>query len=184
MKGNKYYWLVLTATCLMWLGLSCSDDGGQFVPLDSAYTLGEQDFKIDSRMYFVKGAKGEPDQLRLEQTIPGQDGPDVIVFLPVKGPGELEGSYLFSRTSDIGTYDLVYLKNRNGQSFEWMTNGDSGARLEIVYEGVREGQPTYSLTLSDFDLNYGNWDFIAGKWNSMGNLPFSFQYQGVIQDLP
>ena len=182
MKGRKY-WVVLTC-CFMWFGISCSGEAEAFLPLESAYTLGGQDYKIESKMYFIDGVKGEPDQLRLEQNIPGQEGKDVIVLLPVQGPGEIDGSYLFSKTGDIGTYDLVYLKNRQGDAYDWITNGDTGAKLKIVYEGIQEGQETYTLILEDFDLNYGNWDFIGGKWNSKGNIPFSFQYQGVIADMP
>ena len=92
------------------------------------------------------------------------------------GPGSLEGAYLYSQTGDTRTYDIRYVHGLDEQGeFEWSTNGEEGSQLVIVNEGKVEGVKVYTLRLEQFDLNYGQWDFLNGNWNSFGIKGFNFQ---------
>ena len=152
--------------------------------VDSEYELDGRLFKIESDLFWVKsGQAGEEDQIRLIQETSGDGDRDMIVLIPVLGNGKLEGSYIYSKTGDIRTYDIVYVKNiKNQNSYDWITNGESGSALQIVRAGSRDGEPVYTLRIEDFDLDYGFYDFLADTWVSKGIKKFRFQYQGSIDD--
>ena len=83
----------------------------------------------------------------------------------------------------LGTYDLVFLHSTDvEESIEWYTNGDNGASLEIIYMGKVDGQEIYRILIPEFTLNYGYWDYLAGKWVSLGLKAFRFSYEGQSVD--
>lgn len=175
--------LIAALMALMTLS-ACSEDEVDPTVVDSEYELDGRLFKIESDLFWVKsGQAGEEDQIRLIQETSGDGDRDMIVLIPVLGNGKLEGSYIYSKTGDIRTYDIVYVKNiKNQNSYDWITNGESGSALQIVRAGSRDGEPVYTLRIEDFDLDYGFYDFLADTWVSKGIKKFRFQYQGSIDD--
>ncbi|WP_424352643.1 hypothetical protein [Lutimonas sp.] len=106
----------------------------------------------------------------------------MIMISPVNGPSSLEGTYVYSKTGDIGTYDLKFVHATDGEDeLLWYTNGEKGEVLSIQSMGERAGQKIYRIILSDFDLNYGYWDYLAGKWVSLGQKAFRLSYEGPIE---
>lgn len=180
-------WLIwLCGACILFLGFSgCSDEEVDPTFVESEFRLDDALYKIDSNLYWHRpDESGEEDQIRLLQEVSGDGENDMIVLIPVLGSGSLEGSYIFSKTGDIRTYNLVYVRDiDNEKSFEWITNGNLGAPLTIIRAGSENGQPIYTIQIEDFDLNYGFYDFLGDKWVSLGVKKFSFQYQGVIEGL-
>ena len=167
--------------CMIWIG--CSEEEVDPTIVESEYRLDEQLFEIDTRMFWRSATEpGSEDQLRLLQEVSEDGETDMIVVIPVVGSGKLAGSYIYSKTGDIRTYDVVYVRNiENEKSFEWITNGNSGTPLTIVRAGTENGEPIYTIQIEDFELNYGYYDFLGDKWISLGLKKFSFQYQGVIE---
>ena len=163
---------------------ACSDEEVDPTFVESEYELDGELFKIDSSLFWVKADEGgQEDQIRLIQQTSPQGQNDMIVLIPVQGNGKLEGSYIYSKTGDIRTYNIVYVKNIvNENSFDWITDGDVGSPLEIIRAGSRDGKPVYTIRIDDFDLNYGFYDFLGDAWVSLGVKKFKFQYQGLIDD--
>ncbi len=163
--------------------LGCSDEQVDPTPVESEFLLDGTLYKIESKMYWQRVEEpGEEDQIRLMQKVSEGGETDMIVVIPVLGSGKLEGSYIFSKTGDNRTYDIVYVRNiENEKSFEWITNGNYGSPLTIVRAGSENGEPVYTIQIDDFELNYGFYDFLGDKWVSLGVKQFSLQYQGVIE---
>lgn len=163
---------------------ACTEDEVDPTIIESEYELDGELFNIDSNLFWVKANEpGEQDQLRLIQQSSPEGKEDMVVLIPVKGTSKLEGSYIYSKTGDIRTYDIVYVKNiENQNSFEWITNGDGGSPLQIIRAGSKDGKPLYTILIDDFDLNYGFYDFLGDAWVSLGVKKFRFQYQGNIED--
>lgn len=163
--------------------LGCSEAADEFVPLDNSATLDGESLRFLTNLYWVESQQsGVPDQLRVEFSSGRNGRKDLLILLPVVGPGSLEGAYLYSQTGDTRTYDIRYVRGLDEQGeFEWSTNGEEGSQLVIVNEGKVEGVKVYTLRLEQFDLNYGQWDFLNGNWNSFGIKGFNFQYQGPIE---
>ena len=161
----------------------CSEEEVDPTFVESEFRLDDVLFKIETNMYWQQaGEPGEEDQIRLLQEVSGNGDKDMIVLIPVLGSGSLEGSYIYSKTGDIRTYNAVYVRNiENENSFEWITNGNFGSPLTIVRAGSENGEPVYTLKIEEFELNYGFYDFLGDKWVSLGVKNFSFQYQGVIE---
>lgn len=161
---------------------SCSSSDEVVEPLVSQYYLDGNPRRIQSEMYRESsGEQGDADQLRLLEPLDDPDLYDLIVFSPVPGVSELEGVYIYSKTGDIGTYDLSFVHSTNGNDqWAWYTNGENGLKLDIQYTGKVEGIKQYRIVLDDFDLNYGYWDYLAGKWVSQGLKKFSFSYEGPL----
>ena len=91
--------------------------------------------------------------------------------------------YIFSTIR--GTFETFGFQPIETPSFENSSTlmgkyGDEGDRLEIVFIGEQQGEDVYRVTLSGFTLNYGYWDYLAGKWVSYGQKPFRLTYEGVI----
>lgn len=161
----------------------CSDDEVDPTFVESEFRLDETLYTIESTMFWKAIREpGEEDQIRLLQEVSEDGETDMIVIIPVLGSGDLEGTYIFSKTGDIRTYNFVYVRDiENENSFEWITNGNSGDPLTITRAGTENGKPIYTLQIENFELNYGNFDFVGNKWISLGVKKFSFQYQGVIE---
>lgn len=149
----------------------------------SEYQLENTVYGISTKMYWEKAAAaGEVDQLRLKEPIPDTALSDLIILSPVPGPSSLEGTYVYSKTGDVGTYDLVFVHGIDGEGdYEWLTDGDDGSQLIIELDGKVDGQNIYRLVISDFILNYGYWDYLGGKWVSLGHKQFRISYQGPIE---
>lgn len=182
MNSRLLYRSVLLVFSLF-LVLSCSDDDSPPEPINNEYELGGTVFEIRTNMYWESDVgQDEVDQIRLFEPLPDSSLYDLIIISPMSGPSSLEGTYVFSKTGDVGTYDLNFIHATDGMDdFLWYTNGDSGERLVIQSMGERGGQETYRILLSDFDLNYGYWNYLAGEWVSLGQKTFSFSYEGPIE---
>ena len=172
--------LVFMTFLALW---GCSDEEVDPTFVESEFRLNGALFKIDSKMYWQRAEEsGEEDQIRLLQEVSTSGEMDMIVLIPVLGSGDLEGTYIYSNTGDIRTYNIVYVRDiENKNSFEWITNGNFGSPLTITRAGSDNGEPVYTLKIKDFELNYGFYDFLGDKWVSLGVKDFSFQYQGVIE---
>ena len=181
MNRRIFYFFLLCFTCWS-LFVSCSDSDVQVEPVINEYELDGKVFDITTEMSWVKANDRQTeDQLRLLEPIPDSDLYDLIIFSPRSSSSQLEGTYVYSKTGDVGTYNLEFVHATDGQGdLEWYTNGDSGNSLEIAFVGRQEGRDIYRVTLSDFTLNYGYWDYLAGKWVSMGQKPFKLTYEGFV----
>lgn len=180
-------WLIwLCSACIVFSVLSgCSDEEVDPTFVESEFRLDDALFKIETNIYWHRtGEAGEEDQMRLLQEVSEDGETDMIVLVPVVGSGTLEGSYIYSKTGDIRTYNVVYVRDiEDKNNFEWITNGNFGSPLTIVRAGSENGEPVYTLKIEDFELNYGFYDFLGDKWVSLGVKNFSFQYQGAIERL-
>lgn len=181
MKAIRFFcyflqFLVFTAL------LSCSGDDAPPDPIANEYELDADLFEINTQMYWEFSEEhGGIDQIRLKEPLSGSSLFDVIIISPVPGSNSIEGSYVYSKTEDVGTYDLVFLHSTDAEeSIEWYTNGDNGASLEIIYMGKVDGQEVYRILIPEFTLNYGYWDYLAGKWVSLGLKAFRLSYEGPI----
>ena len=165
------------------LVFSCSGDDSPPEPINNEYELDGSLFEIRTNMYWESEANEDGvDQIRLLEPLPDSALYDLILFSPVPGPSTLEGTYVFSKTGDIGTYDLNFVHATDGvDNLLWYTNGDQGEKLQIKVMGKNNGQDIYRIELSDFLLNYGYWDYLAGKWISLGKKSFKLSYEGPIE---
>lgn len=167
----------------LFLVFSCSDDDAPLEPINNEYELEGEVFKIQTNMYWVAAEREEEkDQIRLKEPLPNSPLFDLIMITPVPGPSELDGVYIYSKTGDIGTYNLEFVHATNGtDELEWYTNGDQGEQLEIRSMGMASGEEIYRIMLTDFVLNFGYWDYLAGKWVSLGQKTFKMSYEGPIE---
>jgi len=181
MSGMNFYRILLSSVLAV-LFVSCSESEEIKEPLPNEYTIDNEVFEINTNMFWTDaGTAGESDQIRLMEPLTGTSLFDLMLISPVAGPDVLEGTYVYSRTGDIGTYNLVFVHATDGnESFAWFTNGDNGSVLEIEKAGKQGGQEIYRIVISDFNLNYGFWDYLAGKWISQGQKKFSLSYQGPV----
>ncbi|MGA9271771.1 MAG: hypothetical protein WBV45_14210 [Lutimonas sp.] len=184
MKRGWLIWFCRVFVVLLVLS-GCSDEEVDPTFVESEFLLEDALYKIETNMYWHRtGEPGEDDQIRLLQEVSENGETDMIVVVPVLGSGNLEGSYIYSKTGDIRTYNIVYVRDiENEKKFEWITNGNFGSPLTIVRAGSENGKPIYTIQIEDFELNYGFYDFLGDKWVSLGIKNFSFQYQGVIEQL-
>lgn len=184
MRGCRLIW-ICSFLIVLSMPAGCSDEEVDPTFVESEFQLDDALYKIESNLYWERaGEAGEEDQIRLVQEVSEDGEKDMIVLIPVLGSGSLEGSYIFSKTGDIRTYNVVYVRDiENEKSFEWITNGNFGSPLTIVRAGSEKGVPIYTVQIEDFELNYGFYDFLGDKWVSLGVKKFSFQYQGVIERL-
>lgn len=159
---------------------ACSDDDPPLEPIDNEYSLDGETYAIASEMYWELKGGGEVDEIRLLEPLLASDNDNLLVLRPNTGPSSVEGTYVYSQTGDVGTYDLVFVYNTDGQAYSWLTNGESGAVLEIIKVGQSNGQNIYRVLVEDFVLNYGSWDYLSGKWVSQGTKEFSLSYEGRI----
>ncbi|WKK65133.1 hypothetical protein [Lutimonas zeaxanthinifaciens] len=180
--GLRIYWKLLILTYFTISSCSSSDDVVE--PLESQYFLDGKQKLIQAEMYREStGEQGVADQIRLLEPLDDPGLYDLIIFSPVPGASELEGVYIYSKTGDIGTYDLSFVHSTDGNDqWDWYTNGENGLRLEIQYMGKTDGIKQYRIVLDDFDLNYGYWDYLGGKWVSQGFKKFSFSYEGPLNN--
>jgi hypothetical protein len=167
----------------LFLILSCSDDDSPPEPINNEYELDNTVFEIRTNMYWESDVgQGEISQIRLFEPLVDSSLYDMIMISPVNGPSSLEGTYVYSKTGDIGTYDLKFVHATDGEDeLLWYTNGEKGEVLSIQAMGERAGQKIYRIILSDFDLNYGYWDYLAGQWVSLGQKTFRLSYEGPIE---
>ena len=182
-KHTVFFKGILLVFALL-LVFSCSDNDTPPEPINNEYVLDDSLFLIETELYWESsGAQGGVDQIRLMEPIPNSGLYDMIIISPVSGPSSIEGTYVYSKTEDIGTYDLVFIHATDGVDVsEWYTNGDLGASLEIKAMGKREGQEIFRVLIPEFTLNYGYWDYLAGKWVSLGQKAFRLSYEGPIID--
>ncbi|MGI9532421.1 hypothetical protein [Lutimonas sp.] len=163
--------------------VSCSGSDTPTEAIENEYELDREVFQIQTDMYRVMGDnQGAIQQLRIREPLSNAETFDVIVISPKSSSGSLEGTYVYSQTGDVGTYNLefVHALDNRGDS-DWYTSGDDGERLEITYMGKEEGQDIYRVVISSFTLNYGYWDFLASKWVSSGQKAFKLSYEGIIE---
>ena len=167
----------------LFLAFSCSDDDKPIEPINNAYELDGATFQIRTNMYWESpDEQGAADQIRLLEPLPDSALYDMILISPVPGPSSLAGTYVFSKTGDIGTYDLKFVHQTDGvDDLLWYTNGDNGEKLQLQLMGKVDGQEIYRILLPDFNLNYGYWDYLAGKWVSLGQMTFTLSYEGPIE---
>lgn len=182
MSAHVLLWRVVVGLMLILL-VSCSDSETIKEPLVSQYNLDGKLFSINTIMYWEKvNTSGEVDQIRLMEPIPDTALFDLIIISPVPGPDSVEGNYVYSKTGDIGTYDLIFVHAFDGEEqYKWLTNGANGEGLVIELDGKENGQNIYRLIIPNFTLNYGYWDYLAGKWISEGQKQFKISYQGPIE---
>ena len=173
---------IILVFCLFHV-FSCSDEKALPEPINNEYELDGEVFKIQTNMYWVSEEDQEGrDQIRLLEPLPNSALFDLIMITPVPGPSSLEGVYIFSKTGDIGTYNVEFVHATDGVGdLLWYTNGDQGEELEIQSMGKSNGQEIYRIILTDFDLNYGYWDYLASKWVSLGQKKFRLSYEGPIE---
>lgn len=164
--------------------LSCSENEEPLPPLENKYVLDGIDHEITTNMYWVPKTISNPsNEIRLNEPVPGSVVTNLIRFSPVAASSEIEGTYVYSQTGDIGTYDLTFVHGLSSDDYEWYTLGNNGAHLVIEKSGKDNGNVVYRISLTDFELNYGYWDFIASKWVSQGTYSFQFSYEGPIEGL-
>ena len=180
MKHRFIYAFLMLSVCFG-LFYSCSDGDGELEPVNNEYELDGEVFDITTAMSWVKGGGDVGDHLRLLEPLQETGLHDLIILSPKSSSSSFEGIYVYSKTGDVGTYNIEFAHaiNVQGES-QWFTNGDEGDRLEIVFIGEQQGGDVYRVTLSGFTLNYGYWDYLAGKWVSYGQKPFRLTYEGVI----
>ena len=179
---NRYvnYVFLMFLACFGLLS-SCSDGDSERESINNEYELDGEVFDITTTMSWVEGDKDVGEHLSLREPIPDSDLHDLIILTPKSSSSSFEGIYVYSKTGDVGTYNLEFAHAVNDQGeWQWFTNGDGGDRLEIEFVGTLEGEDIYKVTLSGFTLNYGYWDYLAGKWVSFGQKPFRLTYEGVI----
>lgn len=122
------------------------------------------------------------DYIRFENPIAGGATVDLFKITPITGLTDpLEGTYTYSETPDKNTYEIVHTHNQEGFSYDWTTNGKEGADLVIqLIEDKGGADNIYDITISSFNLDYGNWDFATFTWVTEGNKTLEFHYRGVI----
>ena len=162
--------------------LSCSSSDLEPESVNNEYELDGVLYGILTDMFWESSAgQGGADHLRLLEPLPDSNLFDLILIIPVPGPSSLEGTYVYSKTGDIGTYNLNFIHATNGEGDSlWSTNGDFGEQLEIQSMGKSDGREVYRIILPEFSLNYGYWDYLAGNWVSLGKKKFRLSYEGVI----
>lgn len=181
---NQQY-IVVSLVLFMSLGalLSCSGSDTPPEVIANEYELDQEVFQIQTDMYrLVDADEGAVQQLRLKEPLAGIEAYDLIIISPKSSSASLEGTYVYSQTGDIGTYNLefVHALDVQGDS-DWYTSGDEGRHLEISYMGKEDGQDIYRVVIPGFTLNYGYWDFLAGTWVSSGQKSFRLSYEGIIK---
>ncbi len=164
--------------------VSCSDDDDPKVAANE-FTLDGTTTVITAIPFWKAGnpAHGTVDHIRLVQPIAGSSNTDLFKITPVSGTSPLEGTYTYNKSGDVGTYNLTLTHDWDGGfGYLYTTNGDSGQILEIELVTDNGGAgDIYDITISSFNLNYGNWDFSAtSPWITEGNKTLVFHYRGVI----
>ena len=122
------------------------------------------------------------DYIRFENPIAGGTTVDLFKITPIVGlTNPLEGTYSYDKSADEGTYKIVHTHNLEGFKFDWTTNGDGGSDLVIeLIEDKGGADNIYDISITSFDLNYGNYDWALGEFVSEGNKSLVFHYRGVI----
>jgi PKD repeat protein len=122
------------------------------------------------------------DYIRFENPIAGGTTVDLFKITPIVGiASPLEGSYTYNVSADEGTYKIVHTHNQEGFKYDWTTNGESGSDLVITLIEDKGGADNiYDITITNFNLNYGNWDFATFTWVTEGNKILIFHYRGAI----
>jgi len=152
---------------------------------DNKYVLDGSDMPLTSNAFYYEDPQSGLVYIRFLADVTGQDNPNLIKLYPVAGPNVIQGTYTYSDSGDIGTYDAGMTSNYAGFNYDWTTNGDSGLEMEIelVYEGETTIENVYDITLTSYTLNYGNWNFANFTWDSLGTKSFSITYRGVIDPI-
>lgn len=163
--------------------VSCSDDDEPKVEANE-FTIDGVTTAITKAPFWVAANPAHGilnDYIRFENPIAGGLTVDLFKITPISGSNPLEGTYTYSKSGDLNTYNLVHTHNQEGFSFDWTTNGASGSVLEIeLIKGEASTGNIYDIKISKFTLDYGNWDFATFTWVSEGNKELVFHYRGVI----
>ena len=172
---------VFVATAVL---VSCSDDDDDDKVEPNEFTIDGTTTAITKAPFWVAANPAHGilnDYIRFENPISGGSTVDLFKLTPISGTNPLEGSYTYSNSGDVNTYNLVHTHNQEGFSYDWTTNGESGSVLEIEFidEGASTGN-IYDISISKFTLDYGNWDFATFTWVSEGTKELVFHYRGVI----
>src|SRR5690554_1604010 len=171
-----------------------NDDGSDSATLtvevtapNNVYTLDGSELSIGTtdkpNFYWYDGtAQGGTLYLRALGSVDGQDNPNLIKLMPVAGPNPIQADYTWSASGDIGTYDAGMTANYAGFNYDWTTNGDKGDNLtiDLVYKAPNSANNVYDITLSSYTLNYGNWNFVTGTFDSEGTKALTLSYRGKI----
>lgn len=156
---------------------------------DNTYTLEGTEYTIGTTdapnaYWYDASSQGGTIYIRMLGDVDGQDNPNLLKLYPVAGPNPLQATYTWSDSGDIGTYDAGVTANYAGFVYDWTTSGNDGGDLviELVYEDTADAtNNVYDITLSTYDLNWGNWDFASCFcFISEGTKSFSITYRGKI----
>lgn len=154
---------------------------------NNIYTLDDDELPIGTEedpnfFWYDATAQGGTLYLRALGSVEGQENPNLIKLMPVAGPNPIQADYTWSASGDIGTYDAGMTANYAGFSYDWTTNGNDGEDLSIklVYKASSSADNVYDITLPSYTLNYGNWDFGTGTFESQGTKILSVSYRGKI----
>ncbi len=164
--------------------VSCSDDDDDPKVDPNEYSIDGATSAITATPFWVDGNPnhGTVDHIRFVEPVNKTALSDLFKITPISGTNPLEGTYTYSDSGDVGTYNLTLTHNWDGGfGYDWTTNGASGSVLEI--ELIKDEPSTgniYDITISKFTLDYGNWDFAAGTWVSEGTKELVFHYRGTI----
>lgn len=153
----------------------------------NVYNLDGKELPIGTKdrpnfFWFDGTAQGGTLYLRMLGTVSGQTNPNLIKVLPVAGPNPIQANYTWSDSGDIGTYDVGMTANYAGFSYDWTTEGDQGEPLSIklIYKASSSANNIYEITLPSYTLNYGNYNWAAGTFDSDGTKTLSISYRGKI----
>jgi hypothetical protein len=141
--------------------INCSDSDKKAIIGENEYTIdGVTTEIVEAPVWILKNSTNvKHDYIRFEN--PNLNSKDLIKIIPITGPSNLEGTYVYSKSDDIGTYDLILSHNWNGiQEFDWTTNGKNGQVLEIKLIKGSGINRVYDISISNFTLDYGHWNFI------------------------
>lgn len=181
--NSRFLYRPVALVFSLFLGFSCSEGDSPPQPINNEYELDNTVFEIRTNMYWETDVgQGKAKQIILFEPLVDSPLYDMIIISPVSGPSSLEGTYVYSKTGDIGTYDLKFVHATDGMDqLLWYTNGERGDVLDIQSMGKRDGKEVYRVLISDFDLNYGYWDYLAGHWVSLGQKAFRLSYEGPVE---
>jgi WD40 repeat protein len=151
---------------------------------DNTYILEGTEMSLTSNAFWYDAsAQGGTIYIRFLADVAGQDNPNLIKLYPVAGANPLQATYTWADDGTIGTYDAGMTADYAGMTYAWTTSGNDGGDLviELVYEGATAAENIYDITLSTYDLSYGQWDFASCFcFIPEGNYSLVVTYRGVI----
>lgn len=161
------------------------DESEQSLTVDehvSSYILDGTSHVIESDLFWYSFMGSDP-YIRLLTPVSGQDNPDLLKLYPLKGLGELPGTYTWETNQDtvdnVSTYDFGYTANYAGMAFDWTSIGKTGSG-DLVITEVDPG--IYKFEMEGI-LSVGNFNWTTGEFEESGTATFSLDYIGGITPL-